>query len=67
MRQKLKKAKEKMLDEVDAYKTSVDVIRNYAAGNPNVTEEEINELAWMHWKINRFDRRTSEIKKDNAE
>jgi len=67
MRQKLKKAKEKMLDEVDAYKTSVDIIRNYAAGNPNVTEEEINELAWMHWKINRFDRRASEIKKDNAE
>lgn len=67
MRQKLNKTKEKMLDEVDAYKTSVDIIRNYAAGNPNVTEEEINELAWMHWKINRFDRRASEIKRDNAE
>ena len=67
MRQKLNKAKEKMLDEVDAYKTSVDIIRNYAAGNPNVTEEEINELAWMHWKTSRFDRRASEIKQDNAE
>ena len=67
MRQKLKKTKEKILDEVDAYKTSVDIIRNYAAGNPNVTEEEINELAWMHWKTNRFNRRASEIKQDNAE
>ena len=67
MRQKLNRAKEKMLDEVDAYKTSVDIIRNYAAGNPNVTEEEINELAWMHWKTSRFDRRASEIKQDNAE
>ena len=67
MRQKLNKAKEKMLDEVDAYKTSVDIIRNYAAGNPNITEEEINELAWMHWKTSRFDRRASEIKQDNAE
>ena len=67
MRQKLNRAKEKILDEVDAYKTSVDIIRNYAAGNPNVTEEEINELAWMHWKTSRFDRRASEIKQDNAE
>ena len=67
MRQKLNRAKEKMLDEVDAYKTSVDIIRNYAAGNPNVTEEEINELAWMHWKTSRFDRRAGEIKQDNAE
>lgn len=67
MRQKLNRAKEKMLDEVDSYKTSVDIIRNYAAGNPNVTEEEINELAWMHWKTSRFDRRASEIKQDNAE
>lgn len=67
MRQKLNRAKKKMLDEVDAYKTSVDIIRNYAAGNPNITEEEINELAWMHWKTSRFDRRASEIKQDNAE
>ena len=67
MRQKLNRAKEKMLDEIDAYKTSVDIIRNYAAGNPNVTEEEINELAWMHWKTSRFDRRADEIRQDNAE
>lgn len=67
MRQKLTKARDKMLDEVDSYKTSVDIIRNYAAGNPDVTEDEINELAWMHWKTSRFDSRAREIKNDRAE
>lgn len=67
MRAKLNKNKQKMLDELDSYKDSVSLIRNYAADNPNVTEEKINELAWMHWKTSRFNSRAAEIKKDNAE
>lgn len=67
MKEKLQKSKDKMLDEIDSYKTSIDLMRNYAAGNPNVTEEEINELAWMHWKTGRFSTRAAEIKQSNAE
>ena len=67
MRKKLAERRDEMLEKIDAYKNSVDIIRNYAAGNPNVTEEEVNELAWMHWKVNRFDSRADEIKKRNAE
>jgi hypothetical protein len=67
MREKLAERRNEMLEKIDAYKNSVDIIRNYAAGNPNVTEEEVNELAWMHWKVNRFGSRADEIKKRNAE
>ena len=67
MKEKLQKSKDKMLDEIDSYKTSIDLMRNYAAGNPNVTEEEINELSWMHWKTGRFSTRAAEIKQSNAE
>lgn len=67
MRKKLAERRDEMLEKIDAYKNSVDIIRNYAAGNPNVTEEEVNELAWMHWKVNRFGSRADEIKKRNAE
>ena len=67
MRKKLAERRDEMLEKIDAYKNSVDIIRNYAASNPNVTEEEVNELAWMHWKVNRFGSRADEIKKRNAE
>ena len=67
MKEKLNKAKERMLEEIESYKSSVDLMRNYAAGSPHVTEEKLNELAWMHWKTNRFSSRVNEIKTDNAD
>lgn len=67
MRRKLKENRDRLLDEIDSYKRSVDLIRNYAAGSKNVSEDEVNELSWLHWKTSRFNSRANEIKKDNEE
>lgn len=67
MRKSLAEKRDKMLEKIDEYKKSLSIIRNYAAGNPNVTEGEVNELAWMHWKVNRFGSRAKEIKERDAE
>ena len=67
MRRKLKENRDRLLDEIDSYKRSVDLIRNYAAGSKNVSEDEVNELSWLHWKTSRFNSRANEIKRDNEE
>lgn len=67
MRRKLKENRDRLLDEIDSYKRSVDLIRNYADGSKNVSEDEVNELSWLHWKTSRFNSRANEIKKDNEE
>lgn len=65
MRQELSKKRDKILSEIDNYEKSVEEVR--AIGNNSLDEDQVNELAWLNWKIGRFDERFANIKEENSE
>lgn len=65
MRRELSKKRDKILGEIDRYEKSVRQVR--AVGNNSLTEDQVNELAWLDWKVGKFDERFQNIKQDNAD
>lgn len=65
MRSELSKKRDKILSEIDRYEKSIENVR--AIGNNSLNEDQINELAWLDWKVGRFDDRFKSIKEENAE
>lgn len=65
MRNELSKKRDKILNEIDEYEKSVEDVR--AIGNNSLSEDQVNELAWLNWKIGRFDERFVNLKKDNQQ
>ena len=65
MRSELSKKRDKVLSEIDRYEKSIENVR--AIGNNSLNEDQINELAWLDWKVGRFDDRFKSIKEENAE
>lgn len=63
MRIELAQKRDKILKEIDNYEKSVREVR--AIGNNSLTEDQVNELAWLNWKVGQFDSRFSNIKEDN--
>lgn len=65
MRRELIDKKNTILSEIDNYQKSVEAVR--AIGNNSLTEDQVNELAWLNWKVGRFNDRFGSIKEENNE
>lgn len=65
MREELKQKRDKILTEIDKYEKSVETVR--AIGNNSLTEDQINELAWLNWKVGTFTDRYNSIKEESQE
>lgn len=65
MREELKQKRDKILSEIDKYEKSVETVR--AIGNNSLTEDQVNELAWLNWKVGMFTDRYNSIKAENEE
>lgn len=59
MRFELSKKRDKILAQVDAYANSLDKVRGI--GNNSLTDDQVNELAWLDWKVGRFNDRLKEV------
>lgn len=66
MREKLAKQRDSILKNIDAYEESVETVRAITNNAQQISEDQINELAWLHWKIGRFKDRFNELKEENA-
>lgn len=65
MREELAKKRDKILKNIDEYVNSVEIVRSAVHESPNVSDDKINELAWLHWKQGRFRDRFNELKQEN--
>lgn len=63
MRNELSLKRDKILSEIDRYEKSVEAVR--AIGNNSLTDDQVNELAWLNWKVGKFDERFTSIKQEN--
>ena len=66
MREDLAKNREKTLKNIEDYVNSVELVRAAVNESPDVSDDQINELAWLNWKLNRFRDRFNELKKENS-
>lgn len=63
MRKQLQDKKEKTIKQIEAYEKSVQLVRGI--GNNSLTDAEVQELAWLHWKGQSFTERYKEILNNN--
>ena len=63
MREDLAKKRDSILKGINEYEKSVTRVRGIANGS--LDESQIQELAWLHWKGQRFKERYQSIKSDN--
>lgn len=66
MREKLVNQRNSILKNIDAYEESVETVRAITNNAQQISEDQINELAWLYWKIGRFKDRFNELKEENA-
>lgn len=65
MREELKQKRDKILTEINRYEKSIETVR--AIGNNSLTEDQVNELAWLNWKVGTFTGRYNSIKEESQE
>lgn len=65
MREELSNKRDKILSEIDRYEKSVETVR--AIGNNSLSEDQVNELAWLNWKVGTFTSRYNSIKEESQE
>ena len=65
MREDLAKKRDKIIKNIDEYVNSVETVRAAVHESPQVTDDQINELAWLNWKLGRFRDRYAELKGEN--
>ena len=65
MRKSLSDRRDVLLKNIDKYVDSVEAVRGLLHDSPQVTEDQINELAWLNWKLGRFEDRFKELKEEN--
>lgn len=63
MKQELNKKRDKILSQIDAYTDSLDKVRGI--GNNSLTDDQVNELAWLDWKVGQFGDRLKQVTSDN--
>lgn len=63
MREELVKKRDTMLNEIDNYEKSVRAVR--ASGNNSLSEDQVDELAWYHWKVKIFEDRYKSLKEED--
>lgn len=59
MRYELNKKRDKILSQIDAYTDSLDKVRGI--GNNSLTGDQVNELAWLDWKVGQFNDRLKQV------
>lgn len=59
MRYELMKKRDKILSQIDAYTDSLDRVRGI--GNNSLTDDQVNELAWLDWKVGQFNDRLKQV------
>lgn len=59
MRYELNKKRDKILSQIDAYTDSLDKVRGI--GNNSLTDDQVNELAWLDWKVGQFNDRLKQV------
>ena len=62
MRKDLIKKRDQILAQIANYETAVRETRSIA--NESLTDDQLNELAWLHWKATRFKERYAQMKED---
>lgn len=67
MRKELANKRDKIKNNIEKYEDAVDDVRALTQNSPTVTEDQITELAWLHWKIGRFGERYDQMKKDHKD
>lgn len=65
MREKLTQKRDNILSSIDSYEEALEEVR--AIGNNALDEDQVRELAWLKWKIGKFEDRFKSIKEDNSE
>lgn len=59
MKYELNKKRDKILSQIDAYTNSLDKVRGI--GNNSLTDDQVNELAWLDWKVGQFNDRLEQV------
>lgn len=59
MKYELNKKRDKILSQIDAYTNSLDKVRGI--GNNSLTDDQVNELAWLDWKVGQFNDRLKQV------
>ena len=62
MREDLIKKRDQILTQIANYETAIRETRSIA--NESITDDQLNELAWLHWKATRFKERYTQMKED---
>lgn len=62
MRESLIKKRDEILSDIDKYEDSLRYIKGVA--NQSLANDEANELAWYHWKIQKFAERFDGLKEE---
>lgn len=62
MRKDLIKKRDQILAQIANYEIAVRETRSIA--NESLTDDQLNELAWLHWKATRFKERYTQMKED---
>lgn len=60
MREQLSKKRDTILNDIDRYEDSLRYVNGVA--NQSLSKDEANELAWYHWKIQKFADRFKDLK-----
>lgn len=59
MKYELNKKRDKILSQINAYTNSLDKVRGI--GNNSLTDDQVNELAWLDWKVGQFNDRLEQV------
>ena len=60
MKQELIKKRDAILEQIDDYEDSIKRVRGIS--NNSLSEDQIDELAWLHWKSKQFEKRYGSLK-----
>ena len=63
MRKELSKKRDKLIKEVRQYEDAVQSIKGITSG---LGDSQIEELAWLYWKVKRFEDRFKEVKEETS-
>lgn len=63
-REELIKKRDEINNLIDSYVDSIKLARSISYDSPQISEDQIQELAWLNWKAKRFEQRALEMLKD---
>lgn len=64
VRKELIKKRDEINNLIDSYVDSIKLARSISYDSPQISEDQIQELAWLNWKAKRFEQRALAMLKD---